>query len=774
MHAPSTSCAIAPTSARILSLAAARAAARTPALAALLAGTMTAAALGDVKSWNTDSGLWGAGANWSPTGAPGPSSQVFLGNTLAAINGSALLDADAAIASLVITDGMTLNTKTYTLLVDGPVTLAGSNVTRSQYFPSRLRVSNGPSLIDATTDAISVTDGAILQCDGGVLFANGGITIDESAYLSGTGGLVLNADTSPALSVGGELFTSVGELAIVQNGMGRVDLDGSVAGDHTLFIAVVMADGSDFARLRIEGSGLTDSMDDEIQLGRGCELTMNLDEGWTLGAVAQLTVSGGFPAFPPTLIKGTEATIAGDIVLLWQSASLRCEAPVTMEVTSNAMLGATAEMAFVASANVHGSTFTLDEGASLRFDGPTLIDGATFATPSADPLDGLIECNGLTTYAGTVHCSGFVRQNGAVTIDAPTVIEADTFDLDGSLEANAWSITGNLTIHADAVEPGDNRVHSVIAVGGPLDARLDLELTNPAAFWSSNGPMALTGVPGGAISTRLAGSRCNVRGPLAITNAVQVDAPAFLGAECEVSFATPLSRLRSSNVAEVNAATTFTGGGRIENAPGGELWLGQGANLGSTDLVNGGLLHLGAWPEASAALAFVDQVIFQPTSVWSIDLGGTAPGFQYDQLMTFGTPNQLAGSLAIHHLDLDADGEPFAPPIGASFVVLSAPPGSLLGTFAGQPVSYVPGQIYTWNVAVVNGPFAQEVVLTVHEIDACLGELSGDGVIDAADLAILLGAWGACDGCLADLDHDGFVGGPDLAILLGAWGPCGG
>ncbi len=55
----------------------------------------------------------------------------------------------------------------------------------------------------------------------------------------------------------------------------------------------------------------------------------------------------------------------------------------------------------------------------------------------------------------------------------------------------------------------------------------------------------------------------------------------------------------------------------------------------------------------------------------------------------------------------------------------------------------------------------------------CIGDLNVDGVVNGADLAILLGAWGACTGCPADLNTDGLVNGADLAILLGAWGNCG-
>ncbi|MFM1822554.1 MAG: hypothetical protein RI967_820 [Planctomycetota bacterium] len=55
--------------------------------------------------------------------------------------------------------------------------------------------------------------------------------------------------------------------------------------------------------------------------------------------------------------------------------------------------------------------------------------------------------------------------------------------------------------------------------------------------------------------------------------------------------------------------------------------------------------------------------------------------------------------------------------------------------------------------------------------DQCelVADLDGDGMVNAADLAILLGAWGPGAGP-ADLDGDGQVDASDLAILLGAWG----
>ena len=56
----------------------------------------------------------------------------------------------------------------------------------------------------------------------------------------------------------------------------------------------------------------------------------------------------------------------------------------------------------------------------------------------------------------------------------------------------------------------------------------------------------------------------------------------------------------------------------------------------------------------------------------------------------------------------------------------------------------------------------------------CTEDLTDDGVVDGADLSLVLGFWGACasSDCPADLNDDGFVDGADLSLLLGAWGAC--
>jgi hypothetical protein len=58
-----------------------------------------------------------------------------------------------------------------------------------------------------------------------------------------------------------------------------------------------------------------------------------------------------------------------------------------------------------------------------------------------------------------------------------------------------------------------------------------------------------------------------------------------------------------------------------------------------------------------------------------------------------------------------------------------------------------------------------------------LADIDGDGAVGAADLSLLLAAWGELDPSEefdprqsdADLDGDGAVGASDLSLLLASW-----
>ncbi len=82
---------------------------------------------------------------------------------------------------------------------------------------------------------------------------------------------------------------------------------------------------------------------------------------------------------------------------------------------------------------------------------------------------------------------------------------------------------------------------------------------------------------------------------------------------------------------------------------------------------------------------------------------------------------------------------------------------------------------------VAYGADGQEVALALQadrrvriEIlppESCAADLNCDGVVNGADLGVLLGAWGAQSGA-ADINASGVVDGADLGMLLSVWGPC--
>jgi Subtilase family len=78
----------------------------------------------------------------------------------------------------------------------------------------------------------------------------------------------------------------------------------------------------------------------------------------------------------------------------------------------------------------------------------------------------------------------------------------------------------------------------------------------------------------------------------------------------------------------------------------------------------------------------------------------------------------------------------------------------------------------TWTVRIVGtavntGTQGYSLAITGEVSELILADLNGDGVVDGADLGLLLGAWGTPG---ADLNNDGTTDGADLGLLLGAWG----
>jgi len=112
-----------------------------------------------------------------------------------------------------------------------------------------------------------------------------------------------------------------------------------------------------------------------------------------------------------------------------------------------------------------------------------------------------------------------------------------------------------------------------------------------------------------------------------------------------------------------------------------------------------------------------------------------------------------------------------------------APDGTLYAAIGGFLASGpdISSRLYTLNpmtgaatlVGVIGDDNAWDVAGIAVVRDVLVpGDINGDGIVDLADLLILLSTWGPCakgEPCPADLNGDGEVDLADLLILLSAW-----
>lgn len=118
----------------------------------------------------------------------------------------------------------------------------------------------------------------------------------------------------------------------------------------------------------------------------------------------------------------------------------------------------------------------------------------------------------------------------------------------------------------------------------------------------------------------------------------------------------------------------------------------------------------------------------------------------------------------------------FAPPPPGGGMATPLPPSAspFIGLTSPKFFRVVTSR-HNFDAATMSGPAQNDIILptqTSPSIPDCIADLNGDDVVNAADLSIMLGAWGAKGFSDSDLDFNGFVDAADLALLLGQWGGC--
>ena len=321
---------------------------------------------------------------------------------------------------------------------------------------------------------------------------------------------------------------------------------------------------------------------------------------------------------------------------------------------------------------------------------------------------------------------------------------------------------------------------SIGAALAPVASGHDIDLNGgivvAALGWTMTGAAQISGF--GQLSGAVTGGATNhvavSGGTLILGDANHNAGFSFAGTVGIASGAT--LHLLDADAAELGAETTLAGGGRLNSLNGVLLGAGEivtasaaaeiGGEFTNQGTVNGpaaagefltfsddvdgpgnytGNVRFsdGFSPGASPAQVSFEHVAFDATAELSIELGGTTPGSQFDQLTVAGDAT-LGGQLTVSLIDS------FTPSAGQTFTILTA--GDVAGAFTNELLPAVPGLFFD----VIYNP--NSVVLTVSP--AFTADFDNDGDVDAADLAQWQGDFGA--NALSDADDDGDSDGADF------------
>lgn len=664
--------------------------------AILLAAGLARPAAAQNWHWNSGSGDWSEAVRWLPLGLPAPTASVFIGSTDAAENATVTLDMTASIATLVITDGMRLNTDSRYLQVAGDTVVSGRNVVGPVLYSSTLRLGPRDGQSFSTRD-LTLVDGGRLYLDGGLGQINRALSVGADSSIYGDGIIGLAGPGSTLVNDGLIQAGTDGGLILQQYGGGRYDLDG-LTGTGRVHMATYNPVAQRGTALRLDGAGLSDSFSSELSMGPGSDLFMNLAEGWTVdasGEVRMVGLSGGEGR--AGRIRGGELNFAGLLRVSgsagspgWldvESSRITFNTQARVQLTADARLNAGGPA--TTGVRINGGTFDIAEGAVLRFQAPTEMRGGEFTTTTVFPAGGRVEFNGPTTWNGEVTLNGYAIQSGDAATGGPTVINAGRFVMTET-PLTTWSITHPLVIAAESIgTTGGNAVRGNLEIGGGFFGRLTVNLPDPGDYWVTTGRMTLTGDDAIHI-TRIAGSEYHNVGELVVTGGrAQITSDAWLlGGSVDLGPAT--ASLRMTGTTRVSGLTEFTGHGTLRNA--GHMTLSLGADLDQVGLTNEGLLDLGATDIGAAA---VDRLLCTDSATWAVDIGGPLAGTDHDLLIVSGESAMLAGRLEVRLID--AGGGLFLPNVGDEFTILTAL-GWIGGSFLADPVTLLDGRMYEWSV----------------------------------------------------------------------------
>ncbi|MFI5460266.1 MAG: beta strand repeat-containing protein [Isosphaerales bacterium] len=339
---------------------------------------------------------------------------------------------------------------------------------------------------------------------------------------------------------------------------------------------------------------------------------------------------------------------------------------------------------------------TLSIAAASSTSGPLVVDGGSLTGTGDITVNGL-----LTLTAGTISGSGVLSANGGILIN-PT---GTAFALDGRTLTNAAGQTATWTGTGSNIQASGGAVFNNLGTFVAQNQGAFSQGTGAASSFvdkgsftksTSSGELDFTGVAfnvtGGTVDVQtgtlgLQGGGTETGASFSIETAATLDfagssafsldtGTTFSGAG-NLTKDGPTTLTLPGNSASLTGPTTLNSGTLLVNGsqPGSAVSVETGSTLGGTGTVGavattGGTVSPG---DGTGILNVDGNVTLDPSSTFTVELNGPAPGTGYDQLNVTGTVN-LAGSTLSPSAGFKPSGE--------SFTIIRST-GPIVGTFKG-------------------------------------------------------------------------------------------
>jgi fibronectin-binding autotransporter adhesin len=514
-------------------------------------------------------------------------------------------------------------------------------------------IVDGPN--NLTLTGLLTGNGSLVKNGTGTLTFNaatsraigGGLTINN-------GTVVLNTGLSPGLTIGGNLAVgaisgqsatlSVNNAVLVQNGAASMIVGATGSGAATVNVGT-----TDVGTLTPGSGGLTINPTGSVMIGSGSAYgNLNLTQGGNvLIDGGKLEIDAGTVVLP---------TIPENNIHIQNGGTLTTAVSIPMVITGD---GTSSTI------NVTGNNVTLGSN-GLAFIGYD--------------FQGVLNVNGHTV---TLNSNSYAQLGSFTELNSGTIIAPNGLSLaSGSWLDGKGRVSGRVVGTAGAI------------ISSPLNGTLELgDSTSPAGF-NYGGELRV-----GPLTTMILDSS----GPVTLGNLTTIDGGTLSAANGFVlnagSAITGQGTVNSSNTLALHSVVN----GIIQgNSPSQPItlsgWIKGTGTLSNVSFAPGATYD----PGFSPTTVFVGNIAFNSGSTLNIDLGGTTPGSQYDQIISSGAVT-LAGTLNLVPYGA------YVPAAGDKFVVMTY--ANATGTFSAiNGTSAGPGLTYS----VVYEPNAIVILTTAN------------------------------------------------------------